>query len=897
MKKSKLRQISSVVVAGLFVFIMGCSGTYQISDDVAEYGSSNSVFEDISVPYQECNAGYTVYVSTKGNNDNDGTSLETAVSSVKQAQILVRKYVEGGGMGDCQILIDDGEYFLSSAFALTRQDVANGNKLYIRAIHPNQATLSGAKRIDADRIEEVEDKERGRIWKIPCTEKINQLYIDNNYAIRARYPDAGEELRLLNWDTTMKNIIIDAADIEGFEASDFRGSILFANIMWAESYLRVSGIEENGETAAVELAATELNIFSRANPLPKERQSYHFENSKAFLNTYGEWYYAEDEKVVYYIPYENETLDNTMVRIPCTEELLTIEGSKTTPVEGVFVEGINFKWTDNRHIDGKIGNQANKDDGVNKRFADTPHDGRPIAGVSIKYAKDIMFSGNIFGCTGGAALDFVEGVQDSTVEKNVFYAIGGSGVFAGPINYDVNVISTDEATFIKNVTVENNYFCDIAWQEYSGCGVILNYAVDSKISHNTVNGVKYLGISVGWGWKNDELPFLQNVEVSYNKVTNAMSFLSDGAAIYLVGCQPNSSVKNNYIDNVFNSVYKFPNDLKDGSQIMWATAGIYLDQGVGGMTDTDIVQVIDNVIVKENVESQVYNTHNAKTGYYNIEEPEASEVETIKKEAGVTEDGFSLLPKTAVLYGSHTESAEQISIYGENFGSSSESVLVLKGKDGTFTQLSGKHLISWEDNAITFETAEYISGDVFILHKSGLASNRLVVTCNVDEQYCMYDRFENEWGGFSGLARLITQRQDLRPDGFACSSQEAMWPANAIDDGYQGTGWSSGIGDPNPWISFELDGISTVEKVVLYARAGIDQEACRRNFNVYGIDAQGNEHLIYEGDKEKHAMEANGILIIDVSETEFSETLFRGFRIGRPDGDNSYFFVAEVAII
>lgn len=902
MKKTCLRRILAIVVTGLFLFPMGCSDTsnreiYQISDSISSYGANDTVFEDISVPYQECNADYTVYVSPNGDNKNDGTTIEKAVSSVKQAQILVRKYVEKGATGDCQILLDDGEYFVSGPLELTKQDVANGNKLYIRAINANKATLSGSKRVSADSITEVEDEKLGRVWKIPCTENINQLYIDNSYAIRARYPDAGEELRLLNWDTTMKNIIVDAADIEGFAPSDFKGSSLFVNIMWSESYLRVSDVKENGKTAAINLVPADLSIFTRGNPQIKERQSYHFENAKAFLSTYGEWYYEAEEKVVYYIPYGNETLDNTTVRIPYTDELVTIAGSATTPVENISIEGINFKWSDNRHVDGKIGNQANKDDGSNKRFAGTVNEGRPMASVSLTYAKDILFSGNIFACLGGGAIDFVEGVQDTKVEKNVFWAVGGSGVFAGAINYYTDQVSTEETSFIKNVSVENNFFNDICWQEYGGCAVIFNYAVDSKITHNTINNTKYSGISVGWGWSRDELPFLQNNEVSYNKITNALTMMSDGAAIYLVGCQPNAVVKNNYIDNIYNSIYKFPNDLKDGEQIMWATAGIYLDSGVGGMTDDDKVLVTDNVIVEEHVESQVYNTHNAKVGFFEITDPKKSDIKTITAKAGVQEDGFTILPQTAVLYGFHTESGKQISIYGENLGTSDENVLVLRGKEGAFTQLSVDDLVSWSDEKISFKTKNYVSGDVFVLHKSGLTSNNIVVTCNVDENYCMYSRFEDEWGGFSGLARLATQRQDLKADGFACSSALTGWPANAIDDGYPGTGWSSDAGDANPWISFKLDGISTVEKIIIYARAGFNQEECRRNFNIYGIDAKGNEYLIYEADRNTPVFEADGMLIIDVSETEYKDMLFSGFRIARPEGDDTYFFVAEIAVI
>ena len=870
------------------------------SDAASTYGANDTVFETLSVAYEECEAEYTLYVSPDGNDENDGTTRNEAVATVAQAQTLVQAYLAAGGSGDCLILLDDGEYFVSETLELTASDVGTDSNLYIRAINANQATLTGAKQVAADSIVEVEDEELGRVWKIPCTEAINQLYIDNSYAIRARFPDAGEELRVLNWDKVMLNVIIDSADVAGFELSDFEGSTMVANIMWAESYLRVTGVEDNGDgTGVINILGDDTGVFTRTSPPARARQSYHFENAKAFLSTYGEWYYAEEEGVVYYLPYENETLENTTVRIPYTEELLSIQGTAENPVENVFIEGLNFKWTDNRCIDGKIGNQANKDDGTNKRFAGTVNDGRPVAAVSLEYAKNITFSGNVFACTGGGAVDFVEGVQDSVVEKNVFSAIGGNGVLAGATNYSVDAVSTEEASFIKNVTVENNYFSDICWQEYSGCAVIFTYAVDSTITHNTINNTRYTGISVGWGWKKTEFSFLQNNEISYNKVTNAVNLLSDAAAIYLVGCQPNTVVKNNYIDNIYNSVYKYPEDTYDDTQVKFVTAGIYLDQGVGGTTDDDKVQVVDNVIVEGNVEYQTYQTHNAKTGYYEVTEPEESEEATIIDEAGVTEEGFTLLPKTSVLYGSHTESEKQVSIYGENLGNGSKSVLMVKGADGKFAQLSKDDIVSWNDEKITFTTSNCISGEMYILNNNGVTSNKITVTCNVDEAYCMYDRFTNEWGGLDGLDALLTETQTISSDSddFACSTYLEGYEASAIADGSKSTGWSCGAEDANPWVSFSLAESSTVEKILIYARAGVDQKECRMNFNIYGYDAEGNEYLIYSADNTAPVFDSNGVLAVDVNATEYKDIEFTSFKIARPENDSTYFFVAEVAIV
>ena len=182
MKNKWLKSVPLVVLVSMIVGLVGCKqssyiNAYQVSDDISAYGADDTVFENIAVPYQECNADYTVFVSPNGDNKNDGSTIEKAVSSVKQAQVLVREYLDGGNKGDCQILIDDGEYFLSGPIELTKQDVANGNCLYIRAINPNQATLTGSKQVVSDSIVEVQDEKLGRVWKIPCTEDINQLYM------------------------------------------------------------------------------------------------------------------------------------------------------------------------------------------------------------------------------------------------------------------------------------------------------------------------------------------------------------------------------------------------------------------------------------------------------------------------------------------------------------------------------------------------------------------------------------------------------------------------------------------------------------------------------------------------------------------------------------------------
>ena len=55
--------------------------------------------QNISVPYEDVTPAFTVHVSPNGDNANDGSSWEKAVTSLNQAQLLVREWYNGGNTG------------------------------------------------------------------------------------------------------------------------------------------------------------------------------------------------------------------------------------------------------------------------------------------------------------------------------------------------------------------------------------------------------------------------------------------------------------------------------------------------------------------------------------------------------------------------------------------------------------------------------------------------------------------------------------------------------------------------------------------------------------------------------------------------------------------------------
>lgn len=925
--------------------LMGKKSGYAFdSETITTVSPTATVYEKaMSVPYQTAeDVKYTVHVSPKGDNGNDGSDWSNAVSSINRAQALTRAWYEKGNTGNVMILLDDGEYYIDSTVALVEADFAGG-ELYLRSRNPNKATVSGAKRVAKSEITEVQDETLGRVWKIPYTEKINQLYINDEYGVRARHPNSGDELRMLESDDVLREIIIDSQDVAGFEEEDFVGATMTVAIMWSESYLRLDGLRKTGDTARIQVTGDDNFVFAREGLKLKARCGYHFENSKAFLDREGEWYFSDEEDTIYYLPYEYEKVDNTTIRIPQTEVLLSATGEKESKAVGLHVEGINFKYTANGIVDGKVGGQANRNDNVaTKRIKGGLNDGRPVAAISMEYVTDVSFSGNVFACMGGGAIDFLQGAQDITIEKNVFRSVGGNGILAGAVNYDITMVSTDERTFNKNMKIDNNYFTEIGWQDYDACAVILNYAVDSFISHNTINNVLYSGISVGWGWKTTDYPFLRNIEISYNRLTNCNALLSDGGPIYTIGCQSNTKIINNYIGESYNSVWKFPEDIpsKDAKQIWWANAGIYLDSASGGATEEEKLLVKNNYVAKD-VNSQQYEDCNAgksesssmdgtKT-YFEIIRAKESDKDKIYQASGVQENGFTLLAQTAVLSGSRTNSKSLSTVFGFGLGDGSESGLIVRGKDGKLTQVSPEDIEEWTDRWIIFKTAKYGSGEAFVLNKDGTSSNKIYATFNVDKDYCMYERFENEWGDLSGLALLRTKVLDFDTK-TAKSSSDSGHSASNIIDGHTATVWEKSpenvpADENGAWVSANLKDRSKVQKFLIYARAEVDQPNCRQNFKVYGIvykkDAEGKtmyetdengdfvldkngkkipvleEVLLYETPEENTPVYAsNGVFIIDIEKTEYKDTLFVGFKIQKKvTAEDGYLCLAEISAI
>ena len=192
----------------------------------------------------------------------------------------------------------------------------------------------------------------------------------------------------------------------------------------------------------------------------------------------------------------------------------------------------------------------------------------------------------------------------------------------------------------KNNNILNNYINRCGVDIPRATGILAYYTDTTNIQHNEVTNVGYTGIAFGWGWGNTSLGS-RNVDCSYNYIHDVSQRMHDGGGIYTLSRNENSSITNNYIDDIGVGVI-----------------GIYSDEGTSGILHKNNVQEISPIIFSpmrvtnvENTYVDNYAPHASMSLYVNahkqntIEDPitfvvtnPPKEVYAIKERAGIEDE-------------------------------------------------------------------------------------------------------------------------------------------------------------------------------------------------------------------------------------------------------------------
>ena len=111
----------------------------------------------------------------------------------------------------------------------------------------------------------------------------------------------------------------------------------------------------------------------------------------------------------------------------------------------------------------------------------------------------------------------------------------------------------------------DNHIFDLGKIYPSAVGIWMGQSINSKISHNHIHDLNYTAISVGWTWGYAPQQCHHHI-IEHNHLHDiGRGMLSDLGAIYALGVQPGTVIRNNLIHDV--------------SCLAYGVGGIYLDEG------------------------------------------------------------------------------------------------------------------------------------------------------------------------------------------------------------------------------------------------------------------------------------------------------------------------------
>ncbi|MBQ8611187.1 MAG: right-handed parallel beta-helix repeat-containing protein [Oscillospiraceae bacterium] len=440
--------------------------------------------------------------------------------------------------------------------------------------HPEKkARLIGGRRIEG-LYESSFNGVRCLCAKLPQVEagqwSFTDLVVNGRRAVPARYPKNGT-LRAVTTEhpaiATENAPIHDTSggshwfvarkeDLQGISGIE-NATVSFYH-WWIDEHCPVKSYD--AATGRVELACrTRYRITAEYEQDYTGNLEYYLENIPLCMNEPGEWYLDHKEGVLYYIPQEGETAENTEIFAPVADKLFCIAGRPDAPVRGVRLRGLELLCT--------RGDYMSADENGELCGADVQSVHAAPGAVTFEYAENCAVEDCTMRGLGLHAVEILRGCSDIRVENCLMEQLGAGGVKVFGAAAEQLETSPREAT--HHITVRGCRILHCGRRHAAACGVLVCHAHSNEITENEIAFLDYTGISAGWVWGYGPNSTYGNL-ISGNHIHHiGMGRLSDMGGIYLLGQQPGTVVRANRIHDVTSNHY--------------GGNGIYADQGAGGV--------------------------------------------------------------------------------------------------------------------------------------------------------------------------------------------------------------------------------------------------------------------------------------------------------------------------
>lgn len=559
---------------------------------------------------------FDIWVSPAGSDRAAGTQTapkKTLTAALRQARELRRTQpdtVKGG----ITIYLSPGEHALYEPVFIRPEDSGTPDSPTVittadtsvaatnAAVQSPQAILSGGVSVSGWR------KSKGKLWVAdapmfngtPLT--FRQLWVNGQKAVRARDVANFEKMhRIINNDPVNEILWVSSQAVASIRKAPFAEMVLHQ--MWCVANLRIKSIEIHGDSAAVRFHNPESRIqFEHPWPRPMvttdgHNSAFYLTNAIELLDSPGEWYHDIRSHKLYYYPRQGEDMAKATAVVPAVETLVQVEGTLDRPVQHVLFRNVSFQYTtwtrpsEKGHVPLQAGMYLTDGYQITPKMVRNYQNhlldnqgwlGRPVAAVQVSGAQEISFLNCSFEHLGSTGVDYVYGVKGGKVEGCLFRDIAGNGLLAGsfsPASHETHLPydPADERELCSFQTISNNYFTEVANEDWGCLAICVGYVRDINIEHNEISEVPYSGISLGWGWT-QTVNCMRNNRVHANLIHHYAKHMYDVAGIYTLGSQPKSYVT----ENCVHSIYK-PGYVHDPNHWFY----LYTDEGSSFITVKD----------------------------------------------------------------------------------------------------------------------------------------------------------------------------------------------------------------------------------------------------------------------------------------------------------------------
>ena len=272
----------------------------------------------------------TWYVSPGGNNKNAGTQHKPFLTIDKA--IAVIKSNNATGPADYRIVLRGGTY---PVYKTIQVNISLNPKstLSIEAYPGETPVLSGNKNVNGKWTEI-----RPNLWKSPVTGYFNQLFVDGQRAVRARFPNDHEWLQPDTIQLTANRLVFNGKIPADF--GKIQGAELHSTGYWHWVRQKIDRLDVKNQA-----------VFTKDYPGPacsstkiSRVDRVHFENALSFVDAEGEWFLDSLKKELFV--FSSEDPSKRKFEYPVIPTQLMVEGKESVPLQNIRIQGLTLTGTE-----------------------------------------------------------------------------------------------------------------------------------------------------------------------------------------------------------------------------------------------------------------------------------------------------------------------------------------------------------------------------------------------------------------------------------------------------------------------------------------------------------------------------------------------------------------------